>query len=454
MKGFKILVNNVLPSTLYLCAILLGIVAALLSAVIEYSFFRDFFIHASLSDALSSQATPLLIVIALEGSKLCLSVYLQHITVLPNKHFGPSHRLAKILRYSLVAVSIICTFAWTTNLLYTDMVTGTDKYSEDINLLKRAYEADISNLRNSQNKEEERLLASSKQHAESAWKEYHVYEVVLTPKVEYERSQAEKLRLFEVAKQAQTEYEAEIERIHTCVTEQINSQISVRTQHYKDECAARIAQATDQHEGANPYLHVLLTAISKYLFHAPTYSTFAYFTTGLGFSVALAFLLEGLISLNLGYVSMTSADWDTLLNTKDLSAEDQDYLRNWIRFLSSAIVSTLMYLVFCMLFQLTVNARSLLMVIMLYTAINLIMDFFQRTEGVQLSLKPQPNPPYKKKYAPMIAETIVKACTSFVGFVLLGILFGSDFPELTLPAVGMSLGSVGGQLIRLPNKCA
>lgn len=44
----------------------------------------------------------------------------------------------------------------------------------------------------------------------------------------------------------------------------------------------------------------------------------------------------------------------------------------------------------------------------------------------------------------------VKSSLSFVAFVFLGTIFGNSFQELTLPAVGMTIGSAGGHLIHLP----
>ena len=95
----------------------------------------------------------------------------------------------------------------------------------------------------------------------------------------------------------------------------------------------------------------------------------------------------------------------------------------------------------------------LLLSLVVFLIINMAMDFLHTGQSSENRDAPPLNRLAHRTWI-ILSDTTVKACLSFIGYVLLGSLFGSNFQELTLPAVGMSIGSVGGQLIKLPTSQA
>lgn len=105
---------------------------------------------------------------------------------------------------------------------------------------------------------------------------------------------------------------------------------------------------------------------------------------------------------------------------------------------------------YCMFQDLGGEPRLTLVALGVFAAVNVIMMAFYPSKEMP---KPEASSAASVQWPKIKSEItlmVVKGCLSFIAFVFFGTVFGNNFQELTLPAVGMTIGSAGGHLIHLP----
>lgn len=449
MKTVKFFAAHIMPNLLFLFEILLGIAAAILSAGIEYSVFNGLLSNAGSGISVSPVPMSVLCVLCLEGSKIFLHMYIE-ICKTRCQELNLSIKHPQKVLLVLVAFSMVCTFVWSTHVLYFGVVDADNgAYLADVQGINQKYDSLIQNLKGSEGTTIAERIRPYKERYQSADKLYQEYEVNNASQHRYERTTAEKKRLKDEADAAFTAYENAQKTIPNMIQKEVSTQISELEEQRNTELQNRKDIITTN-TGANSYLHVVLMAVCHYLFGLLTYSPKLYFIVTMIFSITLAGILESLIGISLNLVALPDAYWDILLQTAGLPEARHKALKMITTAFLVATVSTILFMAYCMFQDLGVEPKLTLVALGVFVAINMVMMAFypdrENTKQVVPSTASVQWPEVKSE----ITIMVVKGCFSFIAFVFLGTVFGNNFQELTLPAIGMTIGSVGGHLIHLP----
>lgn len=449
MKTVKFFAAHVIPNLLFLLAILLGFAAAILSAGIEYSVFNGLLSNAGSGMSVSPVSMSLLCILCLEGTKIFLHMYIEICRTRGQALNLPIQRAQKTL-FALVAMSLVCTFVWSTHVLYLGVVDADNgAYLTDVQGINQKYDSMVQDLKDSGAATITDRLEPYKERYQNANELYQEYKISNASQRYFEQTTAEKNRLKEEADAAFADYESAQTTIPNEIQKEIAAQISQLEEQRNAELQSRKNIITTN-TGTNSYLHVVLMAICHYLFGLLTYSPKLYFIVTMAFSIALAGVLESLIGISLHLVALPEAHWDTLLQIDTLPKSYHKTLRLITTAFLVATVSTILFMAYCMFQDLGVEPRLTLVALGVFAAVNVIMMVFYPSKEMP---KPEASPAASVQWPKIKSEItlmVVKGCLSFIAFVFFGTLFGNNFQELTLPAVGMTIGSAGGHLIHLP----
>lgn len=446
MRTVRFFANHLIPAIVFVMAILLSLIAAILSAAIEYSVIDGIIRNSGGNQTIYM---PLLIVIVLEGSKIYLHVLFRA---------GKEHQLPdltttflKVVLICLVAFSMICTLIWSAYMLYGNIVVDDTRIAsaEEIN---KNYDQMVDKVSDSKTKRIQDGIAEAKKSYEEAAKRYYEYEVVLTPRYMYERSRLEKERL----RNEMTDAKAELEKVEVAVIAFVQEDISTAIEEIEAQRREALSSLEEKvkndHPGANTYLHVVLMALARYLLQLKSYSEVAYFAVTAIFALSLSLMLEALICADMHLISANEETWMKLLRSSELSEDAQVRLQKGVRLFLASFVAVLLYLVFNMLKKLDVAMEGMVIALAVAILVNILVGFASRSikRGTDGTTSGAANVTFRK-LGEEIKLMIVKGCTAFVGYIFLGAIFGATFQELTLPALGISIGSMGGHLIRIPD---
>ena len=448
MKLVKFVASHALPALMILFSIMIGITAAIISGCIEYVVIKGILSTTAGDYAISPAIMAFLTVLCLEGTKVFLHIFIGMVKKRGNPNTAPMRTMNGV-RIALVLLSIACTFAWTTNILYTDVVNSDDvSYADDIAEINSKYDTEISSLWSNEAAIVENRLQVYVDTAESRLTEYEEYQVKDYSSRAFEQTSAEKKRLGEEAQLASEELREAQTRIPSEVHQELEEKEEQLENKLEAALKSRDAEMTTN-QGANAYIHVVLMAVSHYLLQFKTYPTQAYFAVAIVFSTVLSAILEAIITVDLHVVTMAPEELNRLVQADKMSAEMNTALNKLLRAFLVGAVSTLIFLFYCLGMKIDASINTMFYALMIFALVNLL--------GAYLF----PNAEKPKQGAPKVDATsvynemviaVVKACSSFLGFVILGAVFGNDFQELTMSAVGMTLGSVGGQLVKLPEQ--
>lgn len=449
MKTVKFFAAHVMPNLLFLSEILLGIVAAILSAGIEYSVFNGLLSNVGSGIPVSPVSMSALCVLCLEGSKVFLHMYVEIGKTRCQDLKLPFRRAQRVL-FVLVATSVVCTFVWSTHVLYSDVVDmDSSVYDTDTQSIEQKYDDMIRDLQASAETTAAQRIASYEKRYQEAYEQYKAYKISYSSERLYARTTAEKERLKAEADAAFADYAKAQESIPAAVQAEISAQISEWEEQREAELQARKDVITTN-TGANSYLHVVLMAVCHYLFGLHTYSPTLYFMAVMGFSVVLAGLLERLIGISLSLVALPAGAWDTLLQTDALPESGHRALRMITTAFLVSTVSTILFMAYCMFRDFGVEIELAGVALGVFMLVNVLMMVFYPDRADTKPVRSSGPLVQWPKVKSEVTVMVVKGCLSFVAFVFLGALLGNNFQELTLPAVGMTIGSAGGHWIHLP----
>lgn len=456
MKTVKFINSHVMTNLLFLLQVILGVTCALLSAGIEYSVFNGLLVNVVAGTPVSPVPMSVLCVLCLEGTKVSLHMYIE-IAEHRCKNLNLPVKRAKKILIALIAASLACTFVWSIHVLYSGVVDADDgAYLADVEEINATYNNSIERLRNSENAAIEDYIAPYKERYELANTEAANYEVSNYSTRRHNETLEEKQRLEAIADTRFAEYEKAKADAPNIIRDDIEAQI-VKLETQRDQELQERKDIITTNEGANKYLHVVLMAAAHYVFGFLSYTPQAYFMVVMLFAVGLAWLLESIIGFSMGLVALSEADWDKLLQTDRLPNQSHTTLRMIVAAFLVSTVSTILFLTYCMFQDLGVEPHLTFMALVVFAAVNIvIMLFYKDTADSMYGNTQEKDKPESSSLVswPKIKSEVtimaVKSSLSFVAFVFLGTIFGNSFQELTLPAVGMTIGSAGGHLIHLP----
>ena len=413
-------------------AIIMGVIAAFLSAVIEFDVVRNCF---SASFGNNFFFFPLLVVFSFEAMKLalhfCESAFFKSGYEINDKKMVT---FFNIVKWSLVCFSVLCSFVFTAHSLYesvperreeyvmTKIQTIKEEYKDEyiqyetsleknydlaIHVVKEKADAAEKNLKKILDaqahhvKQSENLIAAQKQFDE-AFKEYKEVSSVETEK--------KNTRLYEKKEELRKNYEVEVEKI--------------------------IEDAQFTSEFDNQYIRTFILSLSN-TFGVSDYSRTVYMIIICAISISISVILESIISVAFSIMSLPPAMLIKAASIPDkVESIGQNYYEDVLKAIVNILISFAVFSAYAAIIELNFGGKNLFITMMCFVMVTLVFK----------------NLPIKEKRTSKIGHYmyeaqihIMKGAIGFAGYIVLGLIFGSTIQELTPAAIGITIGSsIGG----------
>ena len=424
MKLVKIIIQHILiPLFTALFVIVVGLSAAGISGLIEYCVFKEMFV-SNYQQLIPSATIALTLVIVLEFTKIYLHFLSEKLD------FDSSIKgRTKWLLYFLISISAMCTIIFGVNTFHLASYDS-EAILLEVEAINDTLENDIQHMKEKYYQEYENALApylSAKILAEEAIEKFDPNGLT--------RSQREdKLNaLREAVSNTTAEYrtaEAELyDRYQNNVineTEKMTAQAQEKIQNISDISSPEIAAKYD-----NPVMARFLTVLSQTLFHANSYSRNVYLIITVLFSILIALLLECIISMCFGFLSFP------LEKLTDTSISITPHLQQWCNNLILTFLKAFCAAFISVIIIISVTAsmdklQFLASILSCGVSIMLIQHFVTSKTAEQESHG-------RLIYA--VRDSILEGVIAFMGYIILGFLFGNDALTLDITTIAVGIGS-------------
>lgn len=448
MKMITALFRHVLIPVVFAFVVLAGILAAAVSALIEFVVLQQWL----RPNGTGVIFLPLIIVIALEGTKLFLHLFeaafkQSALSDKDRKTLNSFKKISAIVKWGLVIFSFMCSLVFTANSFYFKVPEGQS------NELKQAQAEIIAEyesrrdaaIRDADYTYQQTLEAASKR-VESAQDSFDSIEIVYTPKYKYERTTAQKEEARKALEAAQANYEQVQATASQERTEAIQVADGLNSQWRDDQMAALEKTVLAETANDNPFLSSFLLAFS-HTFFQKTYTRGAYLIWVMIISLSISILLEAVISVAQHVISCPPNALDAISEGDSLTDKERNKLTHGVKIMVSMAVAFSIYLIYGAAMELTYNRHEIIaalvccLVVVLVDSVIAVEPITDGEKGVKRAAK---------GFLSEARTVIIEGLLSFAGYVLLGIAFGETFTTLSLSAVGVSIGNSLGHILHLP----
>lgn len=428
-------------------AVLAGLLAAATSALIEYHVLQEWL----RPEGTGLLFLPLIIVVALEGTKLFLHFFgaaLQQngLTQSEQSLLSKFRDILPLIRNGLVIFSFICSMIFTANAFYYKSVTGE---SDELTAAREAISAEYDAQMAAENERAEaayqQAIAAPEEQLRTATAYWESIEVVYTPLREYQRTLAEKEAAWEVVAECQTHLEAAEADARS---EREARMEAARTQldSWKEQELAELdSSVLGAVAGDNTYLRNFLLFFSQ-TFFGKEYSRGAYFAWVILISLSISALLEGVILLSQYVISVPVSVLEQMSGSFSVSERERRKLTYVVQVAVSMMIALALFLIYGAVQELVYTGVDIgaamvsTMITVLIPTVVTAIEWKCADTG------------WRKVAKDILSEarsTVIKGLLAFTGFVLIGLLFGESFAALSMPAIGISLGNAAGHLFHL-----
>ena len=436
-------------------AVLAGVLMAGVSGLIEYYVLQQWL----QTGAQVVMYLPLIIVLSLEGYKLFLhfsdAAFSQNQLSKYDVHATEKYRLLRLyMKWGLVAFSFVCTLIFTANAFYGAVPAMRDEaVKTEEERIEEYYAIQFEKDKETIEQSYQEALAAAHEKVDSAQEYFNSIQIVYTPRYQYERTTAQKEEAREALVAAQKDYisaqttaRAEYER---SVEELRDYNKQLRDKELADsEVKFHTVYVSI---GDNPYLNSFLLAFSETFFQR-TYSRTAYFIWVFFISLALAALMEGVISLSQYVVTMPASVLQEISKTEKLGDDEKQRMTRVVAGAVNVLAAIAVFLLFGAFQEVSYNKMELGAAFLCSVMTALIPP-------VVTAISVNRDESKFSKTAKIVGEEvralIIKSLLSFSLFVLIGVFFGENFSALSVPAAGIALGNMVGHTLHLvPGKTA
>lgn len=204
-----------------------------------------------------------------------------------------------------------------------------------------------------------------------------------------------------------------------------------------------------QAEKNNIYIKTFLLFVFKAFFNKASYPQYVYLIFSVLISLCISILFEAIILIAQRIITMPNED---IFHITEIDTQLQDELKPQIKIIFNFILGTLIsfsiFLIYGMIKEAELNKFNII-VALISSMIPIIFSFV-----IPDDQKQQSSPFKENKTSGKIANTVynfantegknmlIKGLLSFVAFFILGIFYDKSIQNLTVPAVGVALGSV------------
>lgn len=447
MKFIIAIFRHIFTPLALILAVLAGLLAAFVSAMIEYSVLQEWL----RPEGTGLLFLPLIIVASLEGTKLFLHFFGAALkqNQLSNEQKATIQGFFKVLpaiKYGLVIFSFICSLIFTSNAFYYKSVVGeSDELTAAQAEIELQYDKNFEAKKIAAEESYQQAIAAHKENLQTAKEYWESVEIIYTPLYEYQRTSAEKKAAWETFLDAQTRYEQQEISARSERDGQIQSAETELNSWREEKLAELDHSIMGTVAGDNVYLRNFLLFFTQ-AFSNSGYSRITYWVWVLLISLSISALLEGVIMLSQYIISFPIPVLERLSSSLQVSAKERKKLTRVVQIFVSMAVAISIFLVYGAIEELVYTDLNIGAAV-LCTLITVLIP--PTITSIQCKAE---DTGFQKAVVGIVSEArtiIIKGLLSFAGFVLIGLFFGENFATLSMPAIGVSLGNAAGHLLHI-----
>lgn len=447
MKFLIAVFRHICTPLVLVFAVLAGLLAAATSALIEYRVLQEWL----RPEGTGLLFLPLIIVVALEGTKLYLHFFgaaLQQndLTQRERSLLSKFRDILPLIRNGLVIFSFVCSIIFTANAFYYKSVTGE---SDELTVAREAISVAYNEQMTAETEKAESVyqqeISGAEEQLQTAKAYWENIEVVYTPLREYQRTLAEKEAAWEIV----TEYQEHLEEVKAAARSERETRLEeaeAKLESWKNQELAELDRSVlGAVAGDNTYLRNFLLFFSQ-TFFGKEYSRGAYFAWVILISLAISALLEGVIMLSQYVISFPVSVLEQMSGSFSVSERERRKLTYVVQVLVCMMIALALFLIYGAVQELVytgVDIGAAVVSTMITVLIPTVVTAIE-WKGTDTG--------WRKAAKGIISEvrsTVIKGLLAFTGFVLIGLFFGESFADLSMPAIGISLGNAAGHLFHL-----
>lgn len=442
MKNVKIVLDLIIIPCGTLLFIMVGLFAAIISALIEYTVFRELF-SSAYHEFIPSGAIALLLVGCLEYAKVYLHFLQNKIkssSTIATEHTMLIKWIPNLIRF-LVAISLTCNIFFTVTTLYMP------NYNEE------SVSIQIATI--------DTKLKSDKENVTQQYDD--ILAQKMTPFSKSKTAAEDALTNFDPSgygPKALTSiyagFNANITAANKEYTTALETYTLERTIGIQQECDALEQKATEEKEQLldtsspelamtydNKILSHFLVVIAETFFNKTSYSRSSYLCLCILISIVLSVVLEVLIAISSSFISIPI---DQLADEpKGISTKIHTWCNEFVLTLFKTFCAVAIYIVILSFHYATLGKDEI------YIGLLSCMISIYLTNKFILTPSGNNTSPKAFLYY-QIRDCVLQGIVSFMGYILLGFIFGKDSATLDINTVAVAIGStLSGGMGRLPH---
>lgn len=471
MKYMLLLLKHIVSPLVLFLFLLLGVIAAFLSGIIEYLVIKEI-LTINLTEieniVLYSKFVPLIIVLVLEGFKLFL-----HYVIPAQERTKKLDKLLwkKVAKYFLVGFSLICTFIFSCNSMYNFDIVASNKDSS-INEINLKYNNELEKIEKEIESNKEKVLKIYSDNIESIRSDIAESSKAireLNPSIyNYEQKlkvlEEEKKRLEKLLDEKNKEFKKISQNVDAEIRSSYQPRIdSILKAKETDIKNANNEQAFDS-SGDNKYIRATIKFLKTTIkADASEYSRNTYCIIVALISLLVAIVLEVVISVSQEYLSKKSDDLAELFGAgEEIDSELKNRANKTLKLLIQAAIMLAIFIIIGATTELIPpEAESIV-----FSTKNIIITFgsyfisvLLTSGGLELKIATKSNGSsnnsfQNSKFFPSVGtyliSTVVQTLLCIVGFVVLCAITGNLSENIAPSTIAMTIGSVSGQILLSP----
>ena len=444
MKFVKILINNIFIPFATFLFILVGVFAALLSAIIEFAVLKELF-TSEYQEFIPSFLIALALVLLLEYSKLYLHYLLGRWKHKPDSNSSKYMKKVRIIVSIPIAISFVCTVIFS--------VTTLDKASYNENAfqtektrIENQLKTDIQDGKAALDAEQAARLEPYRQAMETANAEIANFN---SGNTSYKKS---KNKLDALLAQAESATQNFNTMESSLATEYSNKKTDFENQ-YRANAEAEIAALTDNADTSNAtaydnkVLSHFLEVIWSIVFHHSSYPRIVYLGICIVFALILSLFLEAIISFSSHFMSIPL---DSIVTPEDIESEK---LKAWCDQCIMLGIKTACAITIYLFFMLATSEKIQENNFLLGMAACFISIYISQKYILNSTEKSTATNNFTADCYNTIRDSILQGVLALIGYILLGFLFGQTALDLGWPTIAIGLGSsLSSCISELPQK--
>lgn len=448
MKFAKLLINNILIPTFTVLFFLVGLLAAFISALIEYSVFEQLY-NSVFLQMLPAGIVAFALILSFEYTKIYLHYLLNRLKISGNEIYMQKYRWLHIVKYLLVTISLSCSIMYSVSALYLSSYNESEVESQ-IEAINTKLSKSIEQIKSEENQNyNDRILPYSENVTVASealnnfnpdglyyWQANMQLQSLKDNLSAAESTYEEKRIQFE--QERDTAIQTKISEITNTATEKIAL--------LSDTTSSSVAAQYD-----NPILSQFLSVIAITFTGSAVYSRFTYLILSVIIGLCVSVVLEIVISF--AFSLLANANGISFSDPVTVDSKFQQWSEQLILSFIKAFFALTIYVIIVGLANNNgfVPADQFWVALLAYLIAICMTKFFSSKSPKEES--GHANNSIQMDFFKATKESIIQGVLSFAGFMLLGFVFGKEAIALDISTIAIGLGATLSSLLgKLPEK--